>query len=63
MDDLRLRVFDLWDDAEHHPDRDTILRILTRAYGAIRQNNHFKAIHLINWAERLIHDHGDTSHE
>lgn len=63
MDDLRRQVFDLWDDAEHHPNRDTIFRILVRARGAIQQNDHFRAIHLINWAKRLIHGHGDTTHE
>jgi hypothetical protein len=63
MDDLRQRVFDLWDEAQDLPDRDTIFRILIKAYGAIRQNNHFRAIHMISWAEQLIHGHKDGTHE
>jgi hypothetical protein len=63
MDDLRRQVFDLWDEAEAHPDKDTIFRILVRAHGAIQQNDHFRALHLINWAKRLIHGHGDATYE
>ena len=63
MDDLRRRVFDLWDDVQDHPNRDTIFRILVRAHGAIQQNDHFRAVHLINWAERLIHGYKDGTDE
>lgn len=63
MDDLRQRVFDLWDDAQDHPNRDTIFRILVRARGAIQQNDHFRAAHLVSWAEQLIHGYKDEPHE